>query len=292
MKHLTGIASLSRTEIDSILDLPLRGQHVLGAGSVGLVFHEPSTRTRFSFAEAARRVGLTPVDLNVGSSSEQKGETALDTCRNLVWAGARALVLRTEQSGLPEVVSREVGVPVINAGDGVNEHPTQALGDALALREHFGRLDRLSIAIVGDVYHSRVARSCAHLFTMLGMQVRLVSAVVPPDMPGEKVGPVLDVGLAGVDAVMVLRWQKERTEQWLVSSRDDDAAHLRITEEKLTRYATPSTVVLHPGPVNRDVEVTSEVVDGPRSLVRKQVEWGVKARTAVFLRLLNPPNRG
>jgi aspartate carbamoyltransferase catalytic subunit len=279
MKDLIGIADLSRDEVEDILSVKLDGSTVRGGGAVGLVFHEPSTRTRFSFTQAVLRVGLTPVDLNPGSSSEQKGETTLDTCRNLEWAGARALVLRTRHNGLPAEVAKAVGIPVVNAGDGTNEHPTQALGDALTLWEHFGRVDGLTVAIVGDVASSRVARSNAHLLAKLGAKVQLVSGR-PTDIPCSFWSNTLEHGLAGADAVMILRWQDERH-----VPASEEKRGLHVDEDVLLRYA-PGAVVMHPGPVNRGVEVTSEVVDGTRSLVRSQVEHGVKARTKLLLHLL------
>lgn len=284
MNHLISIADLSRQDIEGILDTRTAGI-VPGGGSVALVFHEPSTRTRFSFTQAIHQVGLHPVDLNPGSSSEQKGETTIDTCRNLAWAGARALVLRTSLTGLPHKVAESVDIPVINAGDGTNEHPTQALGDALALRRHFGGIEGLTVAIVGDVFFSRVARSNAHLLTKLGASVRLVSPDakdVPSNVPRSMSTSKLEEGLAGADVVMVLRWQDERH-----PSDRHHKAYYRIDEYALSA-APGHAVVMHPGPVNRDVEVTAEVIDGPRSLIRHQVSAGVEARTKLLRRLLSP----
>ena len=279
MQSLTNIASLSADEIKAILDVPLRGQHVRNGGSVALMFHEHSTRTRFSFTQATLRVGLTPVDLNPSFSSEQKGETTLDTCRNLAWAGARAIILRTGVNDLPDEVAKVVDVPVINAGDGTNEHPSQALGDALTLLQHFKRIKGLTVAIVGDVNNSRVARSNAHLLSKFGADVRCVSASEPRDIP-TLCTDSLESGLKDADVVMILRWQDERHLAGRVTKET-----YRITEEVLHTYA-PKAMVMHPGPVNRGIEVTSDVVDGPRSLVRSQVDNGVKARTKLLLHLL------
>lgn len=281
MKHLTGIANLTRDEILSLLDTSPDVAAVLDGGSVALVFHEPSTRTRFSFTQAAGRLYLHPVDLNPGSSSEQKGETTLDTCRNLAWAGARAIVLRTSKNRLPDDVAAVVDVPVVNAGDGTNEHPTQALGDALTLVRHFGGLQGLTVAIVGDVHNSRVARSNAHLLTKLGAKVNLVCEKCSPDVPHTFLTNTLEHGLAGADVVMILRWQDERD-----LARHGIKQAYRIDEPTLAKFA-PGAMVMHPGPVNRDVEVTSDVVDGPRSLIAAQVRNGVLARTAVLRRLLD-----
>lgn len=284
MRHLTGIASLSREEIQTILWSYQQEGGVSSPGPIGLVFHEPSTRTRFSFASAALRVGCHPIDLNVGESSEQKGETTLDTCRNLVWAGAKALVLRTRKSNLPEEISRQVSVPVVNAGDGMNEHPTQALGDAITLQQQFGHLDGLRITIVGDIAGSRVARSNALLLSLFGADVRLVGSRIPSDLPGEHYTRESSFvkALTGVDVVMLLRWQDERH----LTGPVEHKIRYQVTEALLADYA-PNAVVMHPGPVNRGVEVTDEVIDGPRSLVQKQVENGVLARAAVLRYVLS-----
>lgn len=282
MKRLTGIAQLSKLEIQALLE---PGDTYPLSGSVGLVFHEPSTRTRFSFSVACLRAGLIPIDLNPGSSSEQKGETTIDTCKNLVWAGASALVLRTSENLLPERVADVVGIPVINAGDGTNEHPTQALGDALTLIQHFGSIEGLTIAIVGDVFFSRVARSNAYLLTKLGARVHFVSpdaADVPNTVPRHLNTNSLAEGLKGADAVMILRWQGERR-----VSGQYKGSYYCLDEEKMCAYTSPSTIVMHPGPVNRGVEVTSELIDGPRSWVRMQVENGVAARERVLRYLLS-----
>lgn len=279
-RSLTNIAHLSTDEINAILKVKLDGRGVRGGGSVALMFHEHSTRTRFSFTQAAIHVGLTPVDLNPSSSSEMKGETTLDTCRNLDWMGARAIILRTSVNDLPDEVSRVVGIPVINAGDGTNEHPSQALGDALTLLQHFKRIEGLRVAIVGDVNNSRVARSNVHLLTKLGADVRCVSASEPRDIP-VPCTKSLESGLEGADAVMILRWQDERH----LAGRSTKEAY-RIDEAVLQSFA-PKAMVMHPGPINRGVEVTCDVVDGPRSLVRSQVENGVRARMKILYHLLD-----
>ena len=280
MRSLTDIASLSADEIQTILKVKLDGRFARGpTRTIALMFHEHSTRTRFSFTQAALFAGMTPVDLNPSISSEMKGETTVDTCRNLDWMGARAIVLRTSVNGLPEAVSRVVGIPVINAGDGTNEHPSQALGDALTLLQHFKRIEGLRVAIVGDVDNSRVARSNAHLLTKLGASVRCVAASVPRNLPA-LCTESLEFGLAGADVVMILRWQDERH----LAGRSTKEAY-RIDEAVLQQLA-PKAMVMHPGPVNRGIEVTSDVVDGPRSLVASQVQHGVQARMKILYHLL------
>ena len=284
MRSLTDIASLSADEINAILNVKLDGRHILrtrGGGSVALMFHEPSTRTRFSFSQAVHHVGLIPVDLDPSLSSEQKGETTVDTCRNLAWAEARAIIIRTRTAGLPAEVAAAVDIPVINAGDGTNEHPSQAFGDALTLMGHFKRIRGLTIAIVGDVSMSRVARSNAYLLTKLGANVRLVSASEPRNMPASLRTDSLETGLLGADVVMILRWQDERH---LPGRRAKETYH--IDEDILARLA-PKAMLMHPGPVNRGIEVTSDVVDGPRSLVKAQVQNGVKARMKILHHLLD-----
>lgn len=218
MHHFTEIAGMDAGVLREILsDAQLdQKRAVLNPGPIALVFHEPSTRTRFSFASAALQVGHHPVDLNVGESSERKGETTLDTCRNLAWGGARAVILRTSKTGLPREVAGQLDIPVINAGDGTNEHPTQALGDALTLLDHFGHLDGLRVTIVGDIAASRVARSNAHLLSLFGADLRLMGSRIPDDLPGEKYtkGHNFVRALEGADVVMILRWQDERHTWW------------------------------------------------------------------------------
>jgi len=278
IRHLVGIDALTVEDLDFLLAVDAGAKL---EGAVSLMFHEPSTRTRFSFHQAARRVGLDPLHYESSTSSEKKGETLLDSCRNLSWMGVGAFVLRVKENEVPLRLSRDLGCPVINAGDGTNEHPTQALGDARTLVEHFGSLKGLTVAIVGDVRFSRVARSNTKLLSRLGAEVLLAGPVVSGKHPfgmgsPGKVVPV-DHAIASADAIMMLRWQDERH---VIKPTDRAMFHLNTTviEEK----ARPHAMVLHPGPINRGVEMTSDVADGKRSLVAKQVEHGVAARARVL----------
>lgn len=278
IRHLVGIEGLTDEDLDFLLSDDAGSRR---EGAVALMFHEPSTRTRFSFHQAARRVGLDPLHYDASTSSEKKGETLLDTCRNLSWMGVRAFVLRNKENEVPHRLARDLNLPVINAGDGTNEHPTQALGDARTLVEHFGSLKGLTVSIVGDVRFSRVARSNTKLLTRLGAEVLLAGPTVSGRHPfgvgsPGKVMPV-EQALTSADAIMMLRWQDERH---ITKASDRSMFHLHSTvlEEK----AKPHAVVMHPGPINRGVEMTSEVADGKRSLVAKQVEHGVAARARVL----------
>ena len=287
MRHLISIASITTRTIWELMEPEHPGLSLVKNGNalkfirgpIALMFHEPSTRTKFSFMQAALNTGITPLDFNAANSSEVKGESLLDSCRNLAWMGVKAFVIRTSQNGLPGEVSLKLeGVSIINAGDGTHEHPTQALGDARTLRDHFGRIDGLKIAIVGDIEHSRVARSDAHLLSRLGAQINLVGSFCPEDIPRHLSTTSLEEGLANVDAVIVLRHQSERWAPGNSASKMGTS----LGEEHIARYAKPNCVVMHPGPINRGVEVTPELIGGPRSLVQKQVENGVRARTRVL----------
>ncbi len=268
----TGVAPAGRREM-------LRGRTVV------TLFFEASTRTRSSFEVAARGLGAEVMALQKEGSSLSKGETLGDTARNLEAVGADALIIRHPMSGAPHVVAQAVSCSVINAGDGAHEHPTQALLDALTLREHLGDLTGRTIAIIGDLAHSRVARSNIHVLSKLGAKVRVggPSTLLPVGI--EKLGCTvhhqLSDTIAGVDAVMCLRIQQERIGDARLPSTRDYARRWGFTQghlESLPKHA----VVLHPGPVNRGVELTSEVLDGPRCLVMEQVDSGVAVRMAAL----------
>jgi aspartate carbamoyltransferase catalytic subunit len=285
LKHLVGIEGLPRPELEELLKPPTPGWKV--EGSVALMFHEPSTRTRFSFHHAARRVGLDPLHYEASLSSEKKGETLLDTCRNLSWMGTVAFVLRVKENEVPHRLARDLNLPVINAGDGTNEHPTQALGDAMTLLQHFGSLSGLTVSIIGDVRFSRVARSNTRLLSQFGVNVLLAGPVLSGKHPfgvgsPGKVVPV-EQAISEADALMMLRWQGERH---LIKA--DDRSMYLLNGTALEEKAKPHAMVMHPGPVNRGVELTSDVVDGKRSLIKKQVEWGVTARARVLQWALSP----
>ncbi|HET7686278.1 MAG TPA: aspartate carbamoyltransferase catalytic subunit [Candidatus Limnocylindria bacterium] len=294
MRHLLDVEGWSRDEADRLLDLAveMRGARVarerrdlLERETVATAFYEASTRTRVSFELAARALGATTVDLGIAGSSVGKGESLVDTMRTLERTGATVAVLRHASAGAPWLVARETGLRVVNAGDGAHAHPTQALLDALTLREALGSVEGATVAIVGDVVHSRVARSNLHLLATLGARLRVAG---PPAFvagfetwPGVQVAGSLHQALEGADAVMALRVQLERDAG---SGIDSVAAYARdwgISSERLA-WARPGAPLLHPGPTNEGVELTAEVANGPRSLIGRQVENGVPVRMAVL----------
>ena len=261
--------------------------------SVCTLFFEPSTRTRLSFQLAAQRLGAHILNFDASTSSATKGETDLDTFRTIQAMGVRGFVVRHKSDGAVAALAAAAnpGVAVVNAGDGRSEHPTQGLLDMLTLRQAKGEdFSSLKVVIVGDVKHSRVARSDLHALHTLGTgEIRVCgpAALLPQDatLAGCVVGDDFDAMLEGVDAVMMLRLQRERMEEGLVASLDDYHARYGLTAERLRR-AAPEAVVLHPGPINRGVEITDEVADGPQSLVLRQVSNGVAIRMAVLESLL------
>ena len=262
-------ANRSGTEPDE----SLRGRIVFN------LFYENSTRTLMSFAVAAHRLGAQVVTLPVEHSSVRKGETLEDTARTLNAMRPDVLVIRHFDNGAPEQMVDIMDCPVINAGDGTHEHPTQALLDALTMRWHFGRLAGLKVAICGDIKHSRVARSNAKLLSRLGLEVRLAGppALLPEDLRGS--GDV-DAAIEGADVVMMLRVQRERLEEDLNDAPGEYLARYGLTAERLQR-AAPNAVVMHPGPMNRGVEIDGALADDPeRSLIPLQVEAGVAIRMA------------
>jgi aspartate carbamoyltransferase catalytic subunit len=239
------------------------------------LFYENSTRTAMSFATAAHRLGASAISLSVERSSVQKGETLEDTARTLNAMRPDALVIRHRENGAPAAVALIVDAPVLNAGDGTNEHPTQALLDAATIRHRFGRTERLKVAICGDIRHSRVARSNARLLPRLGAEVRLAG---PPGLAPD--GLSVDDAIAGADVVMMLRVQRERLEEDLNDAPGEYLARYGLTPERLAT-ASAGAVVMHPGPMNRGIEIDSLVADDPeRSLIALQVEMGVGVRMA------------
>ncbi len=250
----------------------------LGGKIIFNLFFENSTRTLMSFATAAHRLGASVVTLPVEQSSVNKGETLEDTARTLNAMRPDALVIRHRDNGAPGRVAEIMDCPVINAGDGTNEHPTQALLDALAMRSHFGRIEDLKVAICGDIKHSRVAHSNMKLLPRLGAQVRLAGpdALLPDGAQSMSVDEAID----GADVVMMLRVQRERMDKDLGDAPGEYLDRYGLTRERLAR-AAPNAVVMHPGPMNRGVEIASDVADDPkRSLIEQQVETGVAVRMA------------
>ncbi len=259
------------------------------------LFFEDSTRTRTSFELAGKRLGADVINMSVATSSVNKGETLLDTAATLNAMQCDLLVARHDQSGAPSLLAQKVDAAVINAGDGMHEHPTQALLDALTIRRRKGRLEGLEVAICGDIGHSRVARSNIHLLTAMGSRVRVVGPPTLLPQGVEELGVAvfhdMRAGLAGVDIVMMLRLQRERMAGGQVPSVREFFRFYGLDEEKLS-YARPDALVMHPGPMNRGVEIESRVADDPeRSLIREQVEMGVAVRMAVLDTLARGPRR-
>ena len=248
------------------------------------LFYENSTRTLMSFATAGHRLGASVVTLPVEQSSVKKGETLEDTARTLNAMRPDVLVMRHQENGAPAAVAFIMDCPVINAGDGTNEHPTQALLDAATIRHRLGRIEGLKIAICGDIAHSRVARSNAKLLPRLGAEVRLAG---PPElMPDGAAGPSVDDAIQGADVVMMLRVQRERLSRDLGDAPGEYLERYGLTDERLAT-AAPNALVMHPGPMNRGVEIEGPIADdAERSLITLQVEMGVAARMACLELLL------
>ena len=294
-RHLLGIEGLSREDITGLLDLAghfvdlnrqvekktatLRGRTLMN------LFFEASTRTQASFELAGKRLGADVMNMSVQSSSMQKGETLIDTAITLNAMRPDIIVVRHHASGAVELLARKVDCSVINAGDGSHEHPTQALLDALTIRRRMGHIEGLTVAICGDILHSRVARSNIMLLNTMGARVRVVapSTLLPTGIErfGVEVTRDMREGLAGADIVMMLRLQKERMNGSFVPSTGEFSHYFGLDEKKLS-YAKPGALVMHPGPMNRGIEIDTAVADGAQSLIREQVEMGVAVRMAVL----------
>ncbi|SDY71320.1 aspartate carbamoyltransferase [Lysobacter sp. yr284] len=298
-RHLLSLRDAARDSLDALL---IRAQafaeghydsRALAGIAVCTLFFEPSTRTRLSFQLAAQQLGAHILNFDASTSSTSKGETALDTLKNIEAMGVRGFVIRHREDGAVAELAAHArpGTCLVNAGDGRSSHPTQGLLDMLTLRQAKGRdFSRLRVAMVGDIKHSRVARSDLQALKALGAaEIRAVgpASLLPDDrtLDGCSVGHDLDAALEGVDAVMMLRLQRERMEEGLVASLEDYHRDYGLTAARLKR-AAPDAVVMHPGPMNRGVEITDEVADGPQSLILTQVANGVAARMAVLEALL------
>ncbi len=288
---LLSINQLTTQQIESILALarrmdPNRASQVLRGKRVVLLFYEASTRTRTSFEFAAKALGAVTTLVTATSSSIEKGESLIDTGWTIESIGADVIVMRHPNSGSAHLMSRYMSVPVVNAGDGMHQHPSQALLDALTILNHKKRLRGLRVVIVGDVYHSRVARSNAELLSRFGAEVIFCG---PPDFvpdiastlaPGVAVSRDLNSALQGADVVMALRVQKER----LRDQHHGVAEYIvnyQVTPQRM-KLAKPDAIFMHPGPAIRGMELTSEVADGPQSCIREQVRNGVKTRMAIL----------
>jgi aspartate carbamoyltransferase catalytic subunit len=292
---LLGIEHLEEKEILGLLKLarrmnPRKARPLLRNKRVVLLFYEASTRTRSSFEVAAKSLGAVTILVLSSGSSIEKGESLLDTGYTLRAVGADAIVIRHPSAGAPHLIANSLDIPVINAGDGMHEHPSQALLDAFTILKHKKSIKGLQIAIIGDIYHSRVARSACHLLTKLGAKVTLCG---PPEMvpelaatlaPGLRVTRHIEEALRGTDVVMLLRVQKERLAGQKISLQDYVARYQMNTVQ--LKLAKRDAIVMHPGPIMRGLELTSEVIDGPQSVVIEEVHNGVPMRMAILARAL------
>ncbi len=297
-RHLLGIEALEPSDIQTILDTaaslkeildrPIKKVPTLRGKTIVNLFYEASTRTRSSFEVAERVLSADSLSIATATSSATKGETLLDTVQNLEAMKPDMIILRHQSSGSPHFLARHVRPAIVNAGDGAHEHPTQALLDALTLREKKGRLKGLRVAIVGDILHSRVARSNLWLLSKMGADVVLCGppTLLPPGIDAlASVTHRIDEAVEGADAIMMLRIQRERMSGGYFSSTREFHIRFGLTEARAKR-AKKDVVILHPGPMNRGVEIASEVADGPYSVILDQVTNGVAVRMAVLYLLL------
>ena len=298
-RHLLGLEGLSAEDIGLILD-PAQSLKEINTRAIKKVptlrgktvvhfFYEPSTRTRTSFEIAAKRLSADTVSLSASTSSLTKGETLIDTARNLEAMAPDLIVIRHAMSGAPHLLARHVSPSIINAGDGTHEHPTQGLLDLLTIRENKGRLDGLEVAIIGDIAHSRVARSGIIGLTTMGSAVRIFGprTLLPPfaESLGARVCSSMEEAVEGADVVMMLRVQRERLDDVLFPSLREYAIRFGLSP-RLLKMAKPDAIVMHPGPVNRGVELSPEVADGPWSVILDQVANGVAVRMALLYLLI------
>ena len=297
-RDLLGIRNLSAAEIVGILDTAenfreinqreikkvptLRGKTIIN------LFFEASTRTRTSFELAAKRLSADAVNISISSSAVTKGETLIDTALNLDAMSPDCIVVRHSSAGVPHQLAKVSRAAIVNAGDGANEHPTQALLDAMTIREHKKKIEGLNVAIIGDILHSRVARSNIHLLTKLGATIKVAGpkTLVPNDFQYlvEKdlfVSNSVEEAIEEADVVMILRIQRERQDSAYFPTLREYAIHYGLTQERLD-LAKSDAIVLHPGPMNRGIEIASEVADSSRSLILDQVKYGVAVRMAVL----------
>jgi aspartate carbamoyltransferase catalytic subunit len=294
-KDILDMDSLTQEEITLILDTadqmkeistrPIKKVPTLRGKTVILFFHEPSTRTRMSFDIAAKRLSADCHTISAQTSSLVKGETLIDTARNLQAMNPDVIVLRHSSAGAPHLLSKIMKAAVINAGDGMHAHPTQALLDLMTVREKKGRLEGLRIAIIGDILHSRVARDNCIGFTCMGAEVVLAGppTMIPRGIERTGVSVTYDLREAvnGSDVVMMLRMQKERQKGFFFSTEREYAKTYGLSTEKITD-AKENVLIMHPGPINRGVEISSEIADGPDSVILEQVNNGVALRMALL----------
>ncbi|MFX4261461.1 aspartate carbamoyltransferase catalytic subunit [Pelotomaculum propionicicum] len=298
-KDMVGLRNITSQEIELILDtaVPMKGiinrqikkVPTLRGRTLVTVFYEASTRTRTSFELAAKYLSADTVGIAAATSSVSKGESLKDTARNIAAMGADVVVLRHPMAGAAELLANTLSASVINAGDGAHEHPSQALLDLFTVREKKGRLDGLKVAIIGDILHSRVARSDIWGYTRMGAEVRLAgpATLIPKDIEktGARVCGKIEDALAGADVVNVLRIQTERQQQGLFPSLREYSRMFCINRERL-RLAAPDALLMHPGPMNRGIEISPDVADGLQSVITEQVTNGVAVRMALLYLLI------
>ncbi|NIA08691.1 MAG: aspartate carbamoyltransferase catalytic subunit [Nitrospiraceae bacterium] len=294
--HILGISTLSSGEISlildtaeslkEILDRPIKKVPLLRGKTVVHLFFEPSTRTRLSFELAAKRLGADTLGISASASSVKKGETLIDTARNIEAMRPDVIVIRHPYSGTPHLLTQYVSSAVINAGDGINEHPSQALLDVFTVREHLGHIEGLKVAILGDILHSRVAHSDILAFTKMGAEVVVSgpATMLPPrqlEVLGARVVLRVEEAIEDADVIIALRIQRERQNQSLIPSIREYARFFGLGPERV-RLARPGVLIMHPGPINRGVEMAPEVADGPYSVILDQVTNGVAVRMALL----------
>lgn len=297
LRHFLGIEGLSRSILLEILDTAARLSEqvqqegkltILSGKTIANLFFEPSTRTRTTFELAAKRLSADVLNVNISTSSTTKGETLIDMLQNLEAMYCDLFVIRHNESGTPHFMAQHIAphVSIVNAGDGRHEHPTQAMLDMYTIRQFKPDFSQLKVAIVGDILHSRVARSQIHALTTLGVpEIRVVApkTLMPIGVEsfGVKVFHQLQAGLRNVDVVMMLRLQRERMQSALLPSEHEYFQSYGLTED-LLEVTAPDAIVMHPGPINRGVEIDSVVADGPRSVILQQVSNGIAIRMAVM----------
>jgi aspartate carbamoyltransferase catalytic subunit len=298
LRHFLSVEGLPRSLLESIMDTAeslssvteqtVKKVPLLRGKTIVNLFFETSTRTRTTFELAAKRLSADVLNINITTSATTKGESLLDTIRNIEAMHVDMFVVRHAQSGAPHFIARHVAphISVINAGDGRHAHPTQAMLDVFTIRKHKGDFSQLRVAIVGDILHSRVARSEIHALRILGTrEIRVVGprTLLPADIESLGVKPFydLDCGLEGVDVIIMLRLQRERMNGAFIPSEHEYYARFGLTESRLAQ-AKPDAMVMHPGPINRGVEIESRVADGSRSVILQQVTHGIAIRMAVM----------
>lgn len=304
-RHILGIEQLSVADIYHILDTalsfkeisnrPIKKVPTLKGKTIINFFFEPSTRTRLSFEIAAKRMSADTFNVAASTSSTKKGETLIDTARNLEAMNPDIIIIRHGSSGAPGLLTRHVGASIINAGDGTHEHPSQALLDLMTVREHKGSIEGLKVAIVGDIAHSRVAHSDILAFTKLGAEVRVAgpATFMPPHIEalGARVCGSVAEAVKAADVVMALRIQTERQDDPLIPSLREYAQFYGINRDLLQRYARPDALIMHPGPINRGVEMNPDVADGKGSVILEQVTSGVAVRMALLYLVMGQDGR-